>query len=122
MRRRAKTWTIVGLLLAAVLTWTAPEAPGAAPGQSGPGPKPAPGSQGVSGYFIKLDTKGPTRSITIKDSQDRKVKTYPVAQDVALLYRGEHRPWQAGIGTNAFIVLILEKGTVKTINIMHVGS
>ena len=122
MRRRSIQWFLLGVFLAGALMW-APE--GAAAGRQGQDDAVqllAQSGQVEKGYFKGLNTKGTKWTVTIRLMNQETSKTYPLAADIYLTYKGEFIPWQHGIIVDSIVELLLDRGEVKVINVVEWAS
>jgi hypothetical protein len=121
MKRSQMVPVMVAIFLAVTFTWPAGEAL-AGQWQGAPAQHLAQGGQTVMGYFKAMNKKGSNRSVTIKLMNQETGKTYPLAADIHLTYKGEFIPWQHGIIIDSLVELLLDRGEVKVINVVEWAS
>lgn len=107
----------VAILLAVMFTGPTSKAP-AAPRQGDAAHDLAQGGQTVKGYFKSFDTRGSNWTVTVKPLGQRQTRTYPLAADPTIAYRGKQIPWQQGVIIDSLVELLLEQGEVKVINVL----
>lgn len=120
-----RTWirlVMVGLSLAGVLTWSAAEAGADRDWQGLADPMLAQAGQKVTGNFKGMNTKGTKWTVTIRFMNQETSKTYPLAADIFLTYKGDFIPWQHGIIVDSIVELLLDGGEVKVINVVEWAS
>jgi hypothetical protein len=80
------------------------------------------GGEKTRGFYVRMDARGTSWTVTVRPLDQRGTKTYPLAPDVRLAYRGEFIPWQSGVTPAAVVELLLNQGEVKVINILAPSS
>ena len=122
MKRIPIRWLMTGLLLAAAFTWLAEEAAADKTRQDDGFQLLAQYGQTVKGAFKSMNTKGVKWSVTIRPLNQKIKKTYPLAADVSLTYKGDPIPWQQGVIIDSDVELLIEQGEVKVINVLEWSS
>jgi hypothetical protein len=122
MRRRSIQWFLLGVFLAGALMWAPEGAAAGRQGQDGTVQLLPQSGQVEKGYFKGLNTKGIKWTVTIRPLNQKSKKTYPLAADTTLAYRGKEIPWQQGVIIDSVVELLLEQGEVKVINVLEWSS
>jgi hypothetical protein len=121
MKRYSIFLVIVSLVF--TFTWALPEVSTRGVRWQGPSVgQLAQASDKVTGFFKKMNRAGAKRSVTIRPLKQTNTRTYPLAADVSLTYKGEHRAWQQGIIIDSIVELVMESGEVKVINVVEWSS
>ena len=122
MRQAPQQLFIVALLVAVTLHWTPERAAAAAKGPGDSISSSVQTGERVRGFFVTMDARGTTWRVTIRPMNRKGTKTYSLAPDVRLAYRGGFIPWQSGVTPAAVVELLLEQGEVKVIDILAPSS
>jgi hypothetical protein len=122
MKRIPIRWLITGLLLAAAFTALAQGAAAEKQRQDNAAQLLAQYAQAVKGAFKSMNTKGVKWTVTIRPLNQKVNKTYPLAADVLLTYKGDSIPWQQGVIIDSDVELLIEQGEVKVINVLEWAS
>jgi leucyl aminopeptidase (aminopeptidase T) len=122
MKRIPVRWLVTGLLLAVMFTSLVQEAAAEKQRQDSAAQLLAQYGRTVKGTFKSMNTKGVKWTVTIRPLHERVKKTYPLAADVLLTYKGDQLPWQRGVIIDSDVELLIEHGEVKVINVLEWSS
>jgi len=122
MNRSAIRWFLSGVVLAAVLTWSARETVAGRQWQESTVQLLAQSGQKVRGFFKGMNTKGTPWTVRLESLNHKTKRTYPLAADISLTYKGRPIPWQKGIIIDSIVELFLERDEVKVINVVEWSS
>ena len=122
MNRNSIRWFLFGVLVAAVLSWSVGETVAGRQWQDGTAQPLSQGGQKVTGFFKSMNTKGLKWTVTLESLNHKTKRTYPLAADISLTYKGRPIPWQKGIIIDSIVELFLERDEVKVINVVEWSS